>query len=135
MVEQQTQSREHRGIIYIYASANNTFIHLTDLTGAHTFALRTSGQKASADRFGSAPRPTMEAAKEVAAEALDRGIKEIFIRLRAPGGIKSKNLGPGYKPAILALQRAGLKILAIENVTPIPHGGCKPKGGRRGRRM
>ncbi|MCW1292635.1 MAG: 30S ribosomal protein S11 [Candidatus Rehaiarchaeum fermentans] len=129
------ESKVHKGLIHIYASANNTFIHLTDLTGAYTFELKTSGQKASADRFGSAPKPTMLAAKEVAQEALDRGIKEVYIRIRAPGGIKSKNLGPGYKPAIIGLQRAGLKILNIENVTPIPHGGCKPKGGRKGRRM
>ena len=77
----------------------------------------------------------MLAAKKAAEEAKMKGITHLHIRIRAPGGIKSKNPGPGAQAAIRALARAGLKIGMIEDVTPIPHDGCRRKGGKRGRRM
>ena len=123
------------GIAYIYASYNNTIIHVTDLTGAETIAKVTAGSQVKADRLGSSPHAAMLAAKRIAEETLSKGITGIHIRVRAPGGIKQKNPGPGAQPAIKSLARAGLKIGVIEDVTPIPHNGCRRSGGKRGRRM
>jgi len=66
---------------------------------------------------------------------LGRGITAVHIKVRAPGGIKNKNPGPGAQPAIRALARSGLKIGIIEDITPVPHDGCRRAGGKRGRRM
>ena len=77
----------------------------------------------------------MLCAKRAALNALDKGISEVHVRVRAQGGHNgAKYPGPGAQPAIRALARAGLKIKSIEDVTPLPHGGCRKKGGRRGRR-
>ena len=69
------------------------------------------------------------------AEAMAKGITGVHIRVRAAGGVRSKSPGAGAQPAIRALARSGLKIGMIEDVTPIPHGRMKSKGGRRGRRL
>ncbi|MDD5182226.1 MAG: 30S ribosomal protein S11 [Candidatus Nanoarchaeia archaeon] len=123
------------GVAHIYASYNNTIIHVTDLTGAETLATCTGGSQVKADRLGSSPNAAMLAAKKVAEELLNKGINGVHIKVRAPGGIQYKNPGPGAQPAIRALARAGLKIGFIEDVTPVPHDGCRRKGGKRGRRM
>ncbi len=123
------------GVAYIFASYNNTFIHITDITGSETITKITGGSQVKADRLGSSPHAAMIAAKKAAEEAMNKGITGVHIKVRAPGGIKQKNPGPGAQAAIRALARAGLRIGVIEDVTPIPHNGCKRKGGRRGRRM
>jgi small subunit ribosomal protein S11 len=123
------------GIAHIFASYNNTIIHVTDLTGAETIARATGGSQVKADRLGSSPHAAMLAAKKVAEEVLGKGVNAIHIKVRAPGGIGNKNPGPGAQPAIRALARAGLKIGVIEDVTPVPHDGCRRAGGKRGRRM
>src|SRR2546422_8847917 len=76
----------------------------------------------------------MTAADRVADAAKEKGIDSIHVRVRAPGGNKSKSPGPGAQAAIRALSRAGLRIGRIEEVTPVPHDGTKAKGGRRGGR-
>jgi small subunit ribosomal protein S11 len=59
----------------------------------------------------------------------------MHVKVRAPGGNKSKSPGPGAQAAIRALARAGIRIGRIEDVTPVPHDGTRKKGGRRGRRV
>jgi small subunit ribosomal protein S11 len=81
------------------------------------------------------PYAAMKAAEKVADAAKEKGIDSIHVRVRAPGGNKSSSPGPGAQAAIRALARAGLTIGRIEDVTPVPHDGTKPKGGRRGRRV
>ena len=123
------------GVAHIYASYNNTMIHVTDITGAETIAKYTGGSQVKADRLGSSPNAAMQAAKKVAEEVLNKGLGGVHIKVRAPGGIKQKNPGPGAQPSIRALARAGLRIGLIEDVTPIPHDGCRRRGGKRGRKM
>ncbi len=130
-----SKQKDRWGIAHIFASFNNTIVHITDLTGAETIARVTAGSQVRQDRLGSSPHAAMLAAKKAAEEAKAKGITGVHIRIRAPGGIKSKNPGPGAQSAIRALARAGLKIGMIEDVTPIPHDGCRRKGGKRGRRM
>ncbi|HDQ59610.1 MAG TPA: 30S ribosomal protein S11 [Candidatus Woesearchaeota archaeon] len=122
-------------IANIYASYNNTIIHVTDLTGAETIARVSGGSQVKADRLGSSPNAAMLAAKKVAEEIKNKGINGLHVKIRAPGGIKQKNPGPGAQPAIRALARAGVRIGVIEDVTPVPHNGCRRSGGKRGRRM
>jgi small subunit ribosomal protein S11 len=130
-------TKENRiGIAHIYASYNNTIIHITDLTGAETLALASGGQMVRADRLESSPTAAMMAAKKAAADAQEKGVTKIFIKVRAQGGHNGARYpGPGAQPAIRALTRAGMRIVGIEDVTPIPHGGCRKKGGKRGRRV
>jgi len=135
MSEVKQPSKEKWGIAHIFASYNNTIIHITDLTGSETLGFVTGGSQVKADRLGSSPNAAMMAAKKVAEQVLNKGITGIHIQVRAPGGIKRRNPGPGAQPAIRALARAGLKIGNIEDVTPIPHDGCRRAGGKRGRRM
>ncbi len=125
-----------KGIVHIYASKNNTIITLTDVTGAETIAKSSSGQAMQTSGTKKAsPYGAMAAAEEVAAKAKERGIRRIDVRVRAPGGSRSKQPGPGAQAAIRALARAGLRIELIEDVTPIPRDGTRPPGGRRGRRV
>jgi len=123
------------GIAHIYSSFNNTIIHITDLTGAETVARFSGGMIVKADREESSPYAAMQAAARAAEEAMDKGFGGVHIKVRAPGGSESKSPGPGAQAAIRALARAGLRIGRIEDVTPVPHDGCRKKGGRRGRRV
>ncbi len=123
------------GVAHIYASYNNIIITLTDLTGAETIAKTTGGMVVKADKDESTPYAAMRAAERVADAAKERGVEGIHVKIRAPGGNKSKSPGPGAQAAIRALARAGLRIGRIEDVTPVPHNGGKSQGGRRGRRV
>ena len=129
------ERKQRWAVANIFASYNNTIINITDLTGAETIARASGGSQVKADRLGSSPSAAMMAAKKVAEEVKNKGITGLHVKIRAPGGIQQKNPGPGAQPAIRALARAGLRIGVIEDVTPIPHNGCRRPGGKRGRRM
>ena len=123
------------GIANIYASYNNIMITLTDITGAETLAKVTGGMIVEQAKDESSPYAAQKAAERIAEIAAEKEITGIHVKVRAPGGNRSTSPGPGAQAAIRALARAGLKIGRIEDVTPIPHDGTKPKGGRRGRRV
>lgn len=131
------QERTQRwGIANIYSSYNNTIITITDITGTETLARTSGGQVVKADRMESSPTAAMIAAKKAAETAIEKGITGIHVKIRAPGGHNGPNSpGPGAQAAVRALSRMGLRIGIIEDVTPMPHGGCRKKGGRRGRRV
>lgn len=132
----QVREGEHVfGVAHIYASFNDTFIHVTDLSGRETLTRVTGGMKVKADRDESSPYAAMMAAQDVAARCKELGITAIHIKLRATGGTKSKTPGPGAQSALRALARAGLRIGRIEDVTPIPTDSTRRKSGRRGRRL
>jgi len=123
------------GVVHIFASFNDTFIHVTDLSGRETISRVTGGMKVKADRDESSPYAAMLAAQDVAKRCFEIGITALHIKLRATGGNRTKTPGPGAQSAIRALARSGLKIGRIEDVTPIPHDSTRRKGGRRGRRL
>lgn len=124
------------GIAHIYASYNNTIIHITDITGTETIAISSGGQVVKSDRLESSPTAAMMAVKKIAEIIKEKGINAIHIKIRAPGGHNGPpNPGPGAQAAIRTLSRIGLKIGVIEDVTPTPHDGCRKKGGKRGRRV
>ena len=123
------------GVANIFSSINNTIIHITDSTGSETIARCSGGMATDKDRLKGKPYPAMKAAKKAAETAMAAGITKINIKIRAPGGIKSKMPGEGAQPAIRTLARCGLRIGTIEDVTPMPHDTCRKKGGRRGKRV
>ncbi len=124
------------GVAHIYASYNDTIIHITDITGTETLAVASGGQVVKASRLESSPTAAMMAAKKAAELAIDKGITNLHVKIRAPGGHNGpNNPGPGAQAAVRALSRKGLRIGLIQDVTPVPHGGCRKKGGKRGRRV
>jgi len=124
------------GVAHIYSSYNDTIIHITDITGTETLAMASGGMMVKADRLESSPTAAMMAAKRAAESALEKGVGGIHVKVRGPGGHNGPHSpGPGAQAAIRALSRMGLKIGIIEDVTPMPHGGCRKKGGKRGRRV
>lgn len=135
MLEVIIMQNKKYGIAYIYSSANSTIVHITDITGAETISRVTSGMVTDKDREGGSPFTAMLVATRAAEAAKEYGLESLHIKVRAPGGIKSKTPGPGAQAAIRAIARVGLKIGRIEDVTPIPHDSCRRKGGRRGRRV
>ena len=123
------------GVAHIYASFNDTFVHITDLSGRETICRVTGGMKVKADRDEASPYAAMLAAQDVAEKVKTLGITALHIKLRATGGNRTKTPGPGAQSALRALARAGMKIGRIEDCTPIPSDSTRKKGGRRGRRL
>lgn len=124
------------GVAHILASYNNTIIHVTDITGSETIGLVSGGQIVKSDRLESSPTTAMSAAAKVAEICHDKGLNALHVKIRAPGGHNGPmNPGPGAQAAVRALSRRGIRIGFIEDVTPVPHGGCRKKGGKRGRRV
>jgi small subunit ribosomal protein S11 len=130
-----SKKREVVAIVHILSSYNNTHVHATDITGAETIARGTGGMFVKAARLESSPYAAMKCAQYIAEVMNRRGVTSIHIKVRAPGGIKSKTPGPGAQAAIRALARSGFNIRRIEEVTPLPHDGTRKPGGRRGRRL
>ena len=123
-----------RGIIHIFASHNNTIVLLTDITGAETIAKCSGGMVVKAQHKEGSPYAAMKVAEIVADKAKEREIREVDIKIRGQGGNKSNTPGPGAEATIRSLTRNGLFIRSIENVTPIPHDGCRKKKRYRGKR-
>jgi small subunit ribosomal protein S11 len=110
------------GVAHIKATFNNTIVTITDTKGdALCWASAgTSGFKGSRK---STPFAGQCASQQVAEKALKFGLKEVDVRVSGPGS--------GRESAITALQSAGLNIKSIEDVTPMPHNGCRPRKKRR----
>ncbi|KAI8871026.1 ribosomal protein S14 [Ramicandelaber brevisporus] len=123
------------GVAHILASHNDTFVHVTDLTGRETLVRVTGGMMVKADRDEPSPYAAMLAAQQAAEKLRELGITALHVKIRAVGGNGPKTPGPGGQSALRALARAGIKIGRIEDVTPIPTDSTRRKGGRRGRRL
>lgn len=137
MAMRKAPSRDIRwGVAHIFASYNNTIITITDITGTETIAVASGGMVVKSDRMESSPTAAMMAAKRAAEIAKEKGLGGVNVKVKAPGGHNGPhNPGPGAQAAVRALSRMGLRVGIIEDVTPIAHGGCRKKGGRRGRRV
>ncbi|CAN8019911.1 unnamed protein product [Ixodes persulcatus] len=98
------------GVAHIYASFNDTFVHVTDLSGRETIARVTGGMKVKADRDEASPYAAMLAAQDVAEKCKQVGITALHIKLRATGGTRTKTPGPGAQSALRALARSDMKI-------------------------
>lgn len=123
------------GVAHIYASHNDTFVHITDLTSRETICKITGGMIVKADKDESSPYAAMFAAQKAAELAKAAGFNAVHVRIRASGGVKTKTPGPGAQSALRALARSGLRIGRIADCTPMTSDRTRKKGGRRGRRL
>lgn len=110
------------GVVHIKATFNNTIITVTDTKG-ETLCWASSGTSGFKGSRKSTPFAGQLSAQQVADKAIKSGMKEVDVKVKGPGS--------GRESAITALQAAGLKIKSIEDVTPLPHNGCRPKKRRR----
>ncbi|KAG7028120.1 40S ribosomal protein S14-2, partial [Cucurbita argyrosperma subsp. argyrosperma] len=104
------------GVAHIFASFNDTFIHVTDLSGRETLVRITGGMKVKADRDESSPYAAMLAAQDVSQRCKELGITALHIKLRATGGNKTKTPGPGAQSALRALARSGMRVGRIGTI-------------------
>ena len=123
------------GVAHIYATKNDTFVHVTDLSGAETLARCSGGIAVRAQRDENTPYAAMLAAQTVATRLKELGIDGVHIKFRGQGGSSRRLPAQGAQAALRALARAGVKIGRIEDVTPLPHDSTRRPGGRRGRRL
>jgi small subunit ribosomal protein S11 len=111
-----------KAVVHIKATFNNTLITITDLDG-DTICASSPGCIGFKGSRKSTPFAAQQAAQRCAAAALRNGVREVEIRVNGPGS--------GRESAISALEQAGLRISSIEDVTPLPHNGCRPPKRRR----
>ena len=111
-----------RAVAHIKATFNNTLITITDLDG-NTICSGSAGCVGFKGSRKSTPFAAQQAAQRCANTAMRNGVREIEIRVKGPGS--------GRESAISALQQVGLRIASIEDVTPLPHNGCRPPKRRR----
>jgi small subunit ribosomal protein S11 len=111
-----------RAIVNIRATFNNTLITITDMDG-DTICTSSAGCMGFKGSRKSTPYAAQQAAQRAAAAAMRNGVREVEIKVKGPGS--------GRESAISALQQAGLLISSIEDVTPLPHNGCRPPKRRR----
>ncbi len=111
-----------KAIAHIKATFNNTIITVTDTSG-EVLCWSSAGTIGYKGSRKSTPFAAQRAAERCAELAQKFGVKEVEIRVKGPGG--------GRESAIRSLQAAGLEIRAIEDVTPLPHNGCRPSKRRR----
>lgn len=110
------------GIAHIHASFNNTIVTITDTVG-NVITWSSSGSKGFKGSRKSTPFASQLAAEAAAKKAMENGMKQVEVYVKGPG--------TGRESAIRSIQAAGLEIVAIKDVTPIPHNGCRPPKRRR----
>ena len=110
------------GIANILATFNNTQVSITDMHG-NLIGWSTAGRVGFKGSRKSTAYAAQQVAQDAARQAMAHGMKEVEVRVKGPGS--------GRESAIRALQAIGLEISAINDVTPVPHNGCRPRKKRR----
>lgn len=126
----KTPTRTHKkvktnvvdGIAHVHASFNNTIITITDRQG-NALAWATAGGSGFRGSRKSTPFAAQIAAERAGKVAQEYGMKNVEVMVKGPG--------PGRDSAVRALNSIGFKVTNIEDVTPIPHNGCRPPKKRR----
>ena len=113
---------DSQGLAYIKATFNNTIVSLTDLHG-NVITQSSAGALGFSGSRKNTPFAAGEAAEDAGKRAYDMGLRDIEVRVKGPGS--------GREAAIRALDKIGLKVNAIKDITPIPHNGCRPPKKRR----
>lgn len=110
------------GIVHVHATFNNTIVTITDRKG-NALAWATAGGSGFRGSRKSTPFAAQVAAERAGEAAKEFGVKNLEVRIKGPG--------PGRESAVRALNNIGFNISLIEDVTPIPHNGCRPPKKRR----
>jgi len=113
---------EAEGMAHVSATFNNVLITITDLQG-NTLAWGSAGKAGFKGSKKSTPFAATVAAEQCGREVVNMGLKRVHVRVQGPGS--------GRESAVQALASAGLKVMSIRDVTPIPHNGCRPPKKRR----
>lgn len=121
-IKKKVRKNVVRGIVHIKASFNNTLVTISDTDG-DVICQDSGGTVGFKGSRKSTPFAAQRAAEKCAKTAMRFGLREVEIRVKGPGS--------GRESAISAIQQAGLRIASIEDVTPIPHNGCRPRKRRR----
>jgi len=111
-----------RGVAHIKATFNNTIVTITDVNG-DVLCSASAGTVGFKGTRKSTPFAAQRAVEQAAHAARKFGMQEVEVRVKGPG--------TGRDSARTALQSGGLRIYSIEDVTPLPHNGCRPKKRRR----
>ncbi|HXN08716.1 MAG TPA: 30S ribosomal protein S11 [Candidatus Acidoferrales bacterium] len=111
-----------QGVAHIHSSFNNTIVSITDMTGG-AISWASAGGMGFKGSKKSTPFAAQMAAETAARKSMEHGMKQVEVHVKGPGA--------GREAAIRALQAAGLEIVLIKDVTPIPHNGCRPPKRRR----
>ncbi len=111
-----------KGIVHIKSTFNNTIISISDPEG-NSLMSQSGGSVGYKGSRKSTPFAAQRAAENCAAMAKKLGMTQVDLKVKGPG--------PGRESAIRAIQSSGLEIIAIEDVTPLPHNGCRPRKRRR----
>jgi len=122
VIKKKSKQVVTKATAYIKATFNNTIISMVDPQG-NTICWATGGMVGFKGSRKSTPFAAKKAAENVADKARKMGVREIAVKVKGPGS--------GRESAIRALQSAGLEIRTIEDVTPLPHNGCRPRKKRR----
>ena len=120
--KKKTKRNVIEGVAHIHASFNNTIITITDRSG-NTLAWATAGGSGFRGSRKSTPFAAQIAAERAGTKAQEYGLKDISVKVKGPG--------PGGESALRALNAIGLNVVSIEDVTPLPHNGCRPPKQRR----
>ena len=121
-VKKKVKKNVVEGIAHVHASFNNTIITITDRQG-NALSWATSGGAGFKGSRKSTPFAAQVAAEAAGKAAQEFGVKNIEVRIKGPG--------PGRESSVRALNAVGLKITSIQDVTPVPHNGCRPRKRRR----
>ena len=111
-----------QGVAHIHSSFNNTIVSITDTSGG-AISWASAGGMGFKGSKKSTPFAAQMAAEAAARKSMEHGMKQVEVYVKGPGA--------GREAAIRALQAAGLEIVLIKDVTPIPHNGCRPPKRRR----
>ena len=111
-----------KGQVHIKSSFNNTIVTVTDING-NAIAQSSAGALGYRGSRKSTPFAAQQASETAAKAAMEHGLKTVEVFVKGPGS--------GREAAIRALQAAGLEVLSIRDVTPVPHNGCRPPKRRR----
>ena len=122
MAKKKVRKNIGKAIVYVKASFNNTIITFTDL-GGEPLCWDSAGTVGFKGARKATPFAATRAAERSASKAKRMGVREVEVRVKGPGG--------GRESAITGLDHAGLIVTAVEDHTPIPHNGCRPKKQRR----
>jgi small subunit ribosomal protein S11 len=110
------------GIAHVHASFNNTIITITDRQG-NALSWASSGGQGFKGSRKSTPFAAQVAAEQAGRAALECGVKNLEVLIKGPG--------PGRESSVRALNALGFRIASIQDVTPVPHNGCRPPKRRR----
>ena len=111
-----------KGTVHIQATFNNTIVTITDVNG-NAISWASAGELGFKGSRKSTPFAAQRAAEAAAKQAMEHGMKKVSVFVKGPGS--------GRETAIRSLQAAGLEVSSIQDKTPIPHNGCRPKKRRR----